>query len=110
MADASLYDLVRITQGDVQQSALYQYASQAWNMAFFFSTLTPATVVDPMAKDIIQPSSLLAGKLTDHFGSVDQFKEQFGIVVKASFGSGWVWLVETNQNHLQIVTTMNGGK
>ena len=41
------------------------------------------------------------------FGSFDAFVEQFTTVVLNQFGSGWAWLVKTNEWELQIIATAN---
>lgn len=54
-----------------------------------------------------QPSGKLADAITRSFGSVDEFKKQFGDAAKGRFGSGWAWLVVTNDKKLVISSTPN---
>jgi superoxide dismutase, Fe-Mn family len=52
-----------------------------------------------------------AGKLNDaitkDFGSMDAFKTQFNDAAKNRFGSGWAWLVFTNDKKLVVSSTPN---
>jgi Fe-Mn family superoxide dismutase len=56
-------------------------------------------------------STALQGKLKDDieksFNSVDAFKTQFTDAGKNRFGSGWAWLVLTNDKKLVIGSTPN---
>ncbi len=52
-----------------------------------------------------------AGKLNDaivkDFGSMEAFKTQFNDAAKNRFGSGWAWLVMTNDRKLVVSSTPN---
>lgn len=52
-----------------------------------------------------------AGKLNDailrDFGSMEAFKTQFADAAKNRFGSGWAWLVLTNDKKLVVSSTPN---
>ena len=48
----------------------------------------------------------VADAINSSFGSFDAFKEQFSNSAALLFGSGWTWLVWSN-NELQVVTTAN---
>ena len=56
-------------------------------------------------------ATMLSGKLSDmiirDFNSVDAFKSQFNDAAKTRFGSGWAWLVYTNDKKLVIGSTPN---
>jgi Fe-Mn family superoxide dismutase len=54
-----------------------------------------------------EPSDLLADAIKRDFGSIDEFKSQFDQAGENLFGSGWVWLVETQKDGgtLEISTT-----
>lgn len=70
----------------------------AFNHALFWKMLSPKkqTIKDP-----------ILGKINKSFGSIEKFKEKFEEEAKTRFGSGWVWLILTNNNTLKIVTTQN---
>lgn len=69
-----------------------------YNHELFWRTLSSKTT---------QPSGKLADAITKTFGSVDEFKKQFGDAAKSRFGSGWAWLVVTNDKKLVISSTPN---
>jgi Fe-Mn family superoxide dismutase len=70
----------------------------AFNHALFWKMLSPKkqTIKDPIKKEIEK-----------NFGSFEKFKEKFEAESKNRFGSGWVWLILTNNNRLKIVSTSN---
>lgn len=49
----------------------------------------------------------LVKEITETFGSIDNFKEQFSNLAKTHFGSGWAWLVRDENNKLQIYSLPN---
>ncbi|HEX5151359.1 MAG TPA: superoxide dismutase [Parafilimonas sp.] len=53
------------------------------------------------------PSGKLAEMITRDFNSADAFKTQFTDAGKNRFGSGWAWLVYTNDKKLVIGSTPN---
>jgi Fe-Mn family superoxide dismutase len=70
----------------------------AFNHALFWKMLSPKkqTIKDPLKKEIEK-----------NFGSFEKFKEKFEEESKNRFGSGWVWLILTNNGKLKIVSTSN---
>ena len=70
-----------------------------YNHELFWKSMAPAN------------STTLQGKLKDaiekSFTSVDAFKTQFTDAGKTRFGSGWAWLVLTNDKKLVIGSTPN---
>ncbi|MBN2268168.1 MAG: superoxide dismutase [Acholeplasmataceae bacterium] len=53
------------------------------------------------------PSGELLEKINKDFGSFDAFKEAFGNAAKTRFGSGWAWLIVTDDKTLKVVSTPN---
>jgi len=49
----------------------------------------------------------LEKRITDAFGSVDKFKEEFSAAGAGQFGSGWCWLVKEG-DALKVTKTPNG--
>ncbi|RXJ89115.1 superoxide dismutase [Fe] [Arcobacter sp. CECT 8983] len=91
--DLSLVDIVKSSEGGI-----FNNAAQVLNHDFFWNGLTPN------GSDI--PSDVEAA-LTEAFGSVDGFKEEFTNAAVNNFGSGWTWLVKTTEGKLEIVSTSN---
>lgn len=53
------------------------------------------------------PTGDLATAINEKFGSFDAFKEEFTKAATTRFGSGWAWLVLTNDNELAVSSTPN---
>ncbi len=55
-----------------------------------------------------EPQGAIGDAIKDTFGGFDKFKEQFNDAGVKRFGSGWVWLVGSNDSgKLQIISTAN---
>jgi Fe-Mn family superoxide dismutase len=54
-----------------------------------------------------EPSGELADAINEQFGSLDALKEEMKNSGVGQFGSGWVWLVYTNEGGLQVTSTPN---
>jgi Fe-Mn family superoxide dismutase len=54
-----------------------------------------------------QPTGTLANEINATFGSFDAFKEQFTKAGAGRFGSGWAWLVVTQEGKLAVYSTLN---
>ena len=93
--DMPVEDIIRKSTGGI-----YNNAAQTWNHTFFFQTLTPGQVPVP---------ERLEKALTETFGSVNAFKEEFSKAAISLFGSGWVWLVEDAEGKLSILQEPNAG-
>ena len=91
-----LEDIIRSSQGPI-----FNNAAQVWNHTFYWHCLSP--------KKDQQPSGALKSAIEEAFGSVDQFKKQFSDVALNTFGSGWAWLVRTQEGTLKITSTSNAG-
>jgi len=77
---------------------LFNSAAQAWNHAFYFSSLKP----DGGG----QPAGPLAGAIARDFGSFAKFREAYTQAAQSLFGSGWAWLV-LDGGKLKVVQTSN---
>lgn len=53
------------------------------------------------------PTGKLLDALNGAFGSIEEFKKQFGDAALKRFGSGWAWLVKTAEGKLAIGSTPN---
>ena len=84
--------------GDVAQSGIFNNASQHWNHAQFWQMMGPESRAMP---------GELEKALTEAFGSVAKFKEEFSAAGAGQFGSGWCWLV-MDGDALKVTKTENG--
>ena len=97
----SVEEIVKGTyqKGAVAQNGIFNNASQHWNHSQFWQMMSPKPVAIPSA---------LEKALTDAFGSVDKFKEEFSAAGAGQFGSGWAWLVKDADGSLKVTKTENG--
>lgn len=81
--------------------AVFNNAAQVWNHTFYWNCFASGK------------SKLQSGKLwnaiDESFGSFELFREKFSIAAATLFGSGWVWLVKTPANKLEIIQESNAG-
>lgn len=70
-----------------------------YNHSFFWLCMTPKGSHEPVGKikELIEKT----------FGDLKTFKEQFNKAALSVFGSGWAWLVVTQDGKLKIVSTSN---
>eukprot|EP01127_Copromyxa_protea_P011233 TRINITY_DN2811_c0_g1_i1.p2 TRINITY_DN2811_c0_g1~~TRINITY_DN2811_c0_g1_i1.p2 ORF type:complete len:113 (+),score=27.66 TRINITY_DN2811_c0_g1_i1:311-649(+) len=54
-----------------------------------------------------EPTGKVATLIKKQWGSFDNFVDEFNKVGVATFGSGWVWLVQEANGSLKIVSTSN---
>ena len=70
-----------------------------FNHKLFWRVLSPAGGGMPKGK--------LFEDIESEFGSFDEFKNKFSAAAKTLFGSGWVWLILTDDKKLLITATQN---
>ncbi|MFO7806468.1 MAG: superoxide dismutase [Paracoccaceae bacterium] len=97
----SIEEIVKGTYdpSSVTQSGLFDNASQYWNHCQFWEMMGPGDAAMPGA---------LEKAITESFGSVDKFKDEFKTKGGGQFGSGWVWLVKDTDGSLKVTNTANG--
>ena len=54
-----------------------------------------------------EPTGAIATAIKANFGSFDEFKKQFNDAGSKRFGSGWAWLVRTQDGKLAVTSTPN---
>ena len=91
----SLEEIIQESSG-----AIFNNAAQHWNHSFYWNCLSPHSTKKP--KDEI------LDMINSTFGSFEEFKKEFTHKALTTFGSGWAWLVES-QNELKILSTSNAG-
>ncbi|GAB1363641.1 superoxide dismutase [Rhodobacter sp.] len=74
--------------------------AQHWNHNLFWEVMGPGE-----GKKI---PGALDKALTEAFGSVAKFKEDFAAAGAGQFGSGWAWLVKDKDGALKVTKTENG--
>ena len=95
-ASMTLDEIIKHSSGSI-----FNNAAQVFNHTFYWYCLSPNGGGEPTGK--------LADALNKTFGSFAAFKEQFTQAAMSTFGSGWAWLVQDDQNHLKIISTSNAG-
>lgn len=93
-ANQSLEEIIKNSSG-----GLFNNAAQVWNHTFYWNCMSPNGGGAPTGK--------LLDKINEAFGSFEQFKESFNQKAAGTFGSGWAWLVQKEDGHLDIVSTSN---
>lgn len=91
-ANSSLEDIITAAG----PGGLFNNAAQVWNHTFYWHCMAPSGGGDP--------SGEVAAAIESSFGSVDSFKQQFSDKAKGNFGSGWTWLVKSDDG-LEIMNT-----
>jgi Fe-Mn family superoxide dismutase len=92
----SLYQLLGETNG-----TLYNQVAQAWNHNFYFRSMAPNAGGGATGN--------VSEAINVSFGSFEKFKDTFSNAANNLFGSGWVWLVKTKSNNLEVITTSDAG-
>jgi Fe-Mn family superoxide dismutase len=82
-------------------------AGGVWNHDFFWACMRPATSGNPDAKTGGKPAGALARKIDAAFGDFETFKTQFKESALEQFGSGWTWLLLTDDDDLAIANSSN---
>jgi superoxide dismutase, Fe-Mn family len=98
-ASMDLEAIIKSTYNKEDKIAIFNNAAQVWNHSFFWYCLKKS--------DEEKPSGALLSKITEDFGSFDNFRTEFKNGGISQFGSGWVWLVEDNNGKLKIMKTGN---
>jgi Fe-Mn family superoxide dismutase len=95
----SLEEIITFTHNKPELAPVFNNAGQHWNHKLFWQNMSPAGGRIP---------GKLESRLTETFGSVQTFKDEFKAGGISQFGSGWVWLVLGGKGKLKIVKTRNG--
>ena len=77
---------------------VFNNAAQAWNHSFFWQSMSPGTT---RIND-----NALARKI-EEFGGIKDLRSAFMEAGAGQFGSGWVWVVQTRDGKLDVMSTPN---
>ncbi|MDJ0722442.1 MAG: superoxide dismutase [Desulfobacterales bacterium] len=80
------------------QTARFNNAAQAYNHAFYWSSMAPDGGGPP--------AEFMQRWIDDSFGSYQGFKQAFVDAARGHFASGWIWLV-LSEGRLEIMATTN---
>lgn len=94
--NAPLLDIIVLADGDILDNG-----TQVWNHSFYWEALTPNAGGEP--------TQILMELIVESFGSFNDFKKRFTEAAVTLFGSGWVWLVMTQEGELKIIQESNAG-
>lgn len=95
LQNKSLEEIVR----SAPAGPIFNNAAQVWNHDFYWDCLSP--------QGGGEPEGLLKAWIERDFESVERFKTLFSDVALKTFGSGWAWLVLTEEKKLKIISTSN---
>jgi superoxide dismutase, Fe-Mn family len=70
-----------------------------WNHSFFWEAMTRPGSSEPQGE--------LRDSISSKWGSLKDFQDKFNAAGAGQFGSGWVWLVATEDGELEITSTPN---
>lgn len=100
--DTSKVSLVKLLAGISKYSVkMRNNAGGHYNHELFWKTMKAPDAASS------GPTGSLLKAIEKNFMSVDAFKTQFNDAAKNRFGSGWAWLVKTNNKKLVIGSTPN---
>jgi len=92
----SLEEIIKVSSGGI-----FNNAAQVWNHTFYWHCLSPNGGGEPTGE--------LADAINETFGSFENFREEFTKTSVTTFGSGWGWLVKTNEGKLELASTIGAG-
>ena len=95
--EMELEAIVRSSDG-----AIFNNAAQTWNHIFYFYSLRSPS-------DINRPLGSVAEVIDATWGEFESFQQAFISAGTSLFGSGWVWLVKTDEGGLEIIKESNAG-
>lgn len=86
------------TAHDASDMGVFNNAAQAWNHAFLWHSMSPNGGGKPVGQ--------LGDAINKQFGDLAAFQKEFKTAALGQFGSGWTWLVRTDDG-IDIVSTGN---
>ena len=96
MENKSIEEILRNVSGN---NAVRNNGGGYYNHNLFWQIMTP--------NGSGQPTGSVADAINKRFGSFDRFKEEFSNAAATRFGSGWAWLIVTNNGEVDVTSTPN---
>jgi len=100
LEELSLEELIRVTERNPAQHAIYRYAAEVWNHNLYWHSMRPGGGG--------AAHGLMADYVRARYGSQERFSREFRETAAAHFGSGWLFVV-VRDGTLEITTTSNAG-
>jgi Fe-Mn family superoxide dismutase len=96
----SVEDLVRhyMQLPESVRTAVRNQGGGDYNHTFFWQIMSPGGTSIPSSLD---------NAVNKHFGTMQQFQQEFAAKAASVFGSGWAWLCRAPDKKLEIITTAN---
>lgn len=91
-----LMDLPKLKVEEADRTAIRNHGGGHFNHSLFWKYLDPNNKKD----------ELISKEIVSTFGSIDDFKKQFGESATKVFGSGWCWLARDNKTSKLIIQNM----
>ena len=95
----SLEEVIKASYNQPSEKKFFNNAAQVWNHTFFWNCMAPNAGGEP--------TGAIAAAIDKAFGSFADFKTKFTEASVGQFGSGWGWLVKTDDGGLAIETSSN---
>jgi superoxide dismutase, Fe-Mn family len=79
------------------EDGLFNNAAQAYNHTFYWHCMAAN-----QGNEATAPTNQVEAALSESFGSVEKFREQFTEIGTKHFGSGWAWLFKNKDGRLEM--------
>lgn len=95
----SLEEVIKASYNQASEKKIFNNAAQVWNHTFFWNSMAPNAGGTP--------TGALAAAIDKAFGSFGDFQKKFNEAAVGQFGSGWAWLVKSDDGGVAIETSSN---
>lgn len=95
----SLEEIIKVSAKKPEMTGIFNNAAQVWNHSFYWNCMKP--------NGGGEPSASFKAQIEKAFGSFDKFCAEFKQAAVTQFGSGWAWLVKSQNGDLKIIKTGN---
>lgn len=95
----ALEEIVVKTANQSDKAAIFNNAAQVYNHNIFWETFCPKGSGGDLSEELLEA-------INKSFGSLENFLTEFKTLAMSQFGSGWTWLVKSDDG-LKIIKTQN---